>query len=168
MDKLSIYKKPLYEARKITDLKDMIHSSCEIYADTAAFLVKKEGAYSPITYKQYMEDINALGTKLTDMGLKGARIAVVGEASYRWAVTYLAVLCGVGVIVPLDKELPQEEMENLIDIADVKMIIYSPKVKTITDDINVQYKIPMDEAFDKLVEEGRELLAQMGAPFARN
>ena len=158
MDKLSIYKKPLYEARKITDLKDMIRSSCEIYSDTAAFLVKKDGAYSPITYKQYMEDINALGTKLTDMGLKGERIAVVGEASYRWAVTYLAVLCGVGVIVPLDKELPQEEMENLIDIADVKMIIYSPKVKTITDDINVQYKIPMDETFDKLVEEGRELL----------
>ncbi len=158
MDNLSIYKKPLYEARKITDLRDMIRSSCEIYADTVAFLVKKDGVYSPIKYKQYMEDINALGTKLIDMGLKGARIAVVGEASYSWAVTYLAVVCGVGVVVPLDKELPQEEMENLIDIADVKMIIYSPNVKTITDDVKVQYKVPMGEEFDKLVEEGRELL----------
>ncbi len=158
MDNLSIYKKPLYEARKIKDLKDMVQSSCELYADTAAFLVKKDGVYSPVTYRQYMDDINALGTKLIDMGLKNEKIAVVGEASYSWALTYLAVVCGVGVVVPLDKELPEEEMKNLIEIADLKMIVYSPKVKTITDDINVQYKIPMGEALDKLVEEGRELV----------
>ncbi len=158
MENLAIYKKPLYEARKIKDLRDMISGSCEMFADKTAFLSKVDGKYAPTTFKQYWEDIKALGTKLTDMGLKGEKIAVVGEASYRWALTYLAVVCGVGVIVPLDKELPQEEMINLIDVANVKMIIYSPKVKAITDDVKVEYKIPMGEEFDKLVEEGRELL----------
>ncbi len=153
-----IYKKPLYETHEITDLRDMIRKSSEMYAEKAAFLVKKDGQYSPISYMQYMADINALGTKLIDMGLKGEKIAVIGETSYGWYLSYLAVVCGVGVVVPLDKELPKEEIDNLIKVADVKAIIYSPKVKTIDDTIDVPHKIKMGEELDTLVAEGKELL----------
>lgn len=153
-----IYKKPLYKVRPITDLRDMIRGSAELYGDKAAFYEKRDGEYQPISYNKYWSDIQALGTKLTDMGLRGERIAVVGEASYNWCLTYLAVLCGVGVIVPLDKELPKEELKNLIDIANVKMIVYSEKVKTIDEDIKVEHKIKMGPQLDELVEEGRVLL----------
>ncbi len=155
-----IYKKPLYETHEITDLRDMIRKSSEMYAERNAFLVKRNGKYEPVTYMQYMADINALGTKLVDMGLKGEKIAVVGEASYAWAVTYLAVVCGVGVIVPLDKELPKEEIDNLINIANVKMIIHSPKVKTIDKDTKVDYKVSMGEELDALIEDGKRLLKE--------
>lgn len=155
-----IYKKPLYETHEITDLRDMIRKSSEMFAERNAFLVKKNGKYEPVTYMQYMADINALGTKLVDMGLKGEKIAVIGEASYSWAVTYLAVVCGVGVIVPLDKELPKEEIDNLISIANVKMIIHSPKVKTIDKDTKVDYKISMGEELDALIEDGKRLLKE--------
>ena len=158
MSDYGIYKYPLYETRPIKDLRDMLRGSCEIYADKAAFYEKHDGEYKAIKYKQYLEDVNALGTKLMDMGLKGERIAVIGEASYNWAVSYMAVVCGVGVIVPLDKELPKEEIINLINVSGVKMIIYSPKVKTIDDDIKVQYKVPMGPELDALMEEGRVLL----------
>lgn len=155
-----IYKKPLYQTHEITDLRDMIRKSSEMFAERNAFLVKKNGKYEPVTYMQYMADINALGTKLVDMGLKGEKIAVIGEASYSWAVTYLAVVCGVGVIVPLDKELPKEELDNLINIANVKMIIHSPKVKTIDKDTKVDYKISMGEELDALIEDGKRLLKE--------
>ena len=158
MSDYGIYKYPLYETRPIKDLRDMLRGSCEIYADKAAFYEKHDGEYKAIKYKQYLKDVNALGTKLMDMGLKGERIAVIGEASYNWAVSYMAVVCGVGVIVPLDKELPKEEIINLINVSGVKMIIYSPKVKTIDDDIKVQYKVPMGPELDALMEEGRVLL----------
>ena len=158
MSDYGIYKYPLYETRPIKDLRDMLRGSCEIYADKAAFYEKHDGVYKEIKYKQYLKDVNALGTKLMDMGLKGERIAVIGEASYNWAVSYMAVVCGVGVIVPLDKELPKEEIINLINVSGVKMIIYSPKVKTIDDDIKVQYKVPMGPELDALMEEGRVLL----------
>ncbi len=153
-----IYKKPLYENREIKDLREMIKGSCELYGEKTAFLSKVDGEYQPISYNKYMADINALGTKLMDMGLKGQRIAVIGEASYSWAVTYLAVLCGVGIIVPIDKELPEEEMHNLISIADVKMVVYSKKVEKIASNLNVEHKVPMGPEFDALVEEGRVLL----------
>lgn len=160
-----IYKKPLYETHEITDLRDMIRKSSEMYAERNAFLVKKNGKYEPITYMQYMADINALGTKLVNMGLKGEKIAVIGEASYAWAVTYLAVVCGVGVIVPLDKELPKEEIDNLINIANVKMIIHSPKVKTIDKDTKVDYKVCMGEELDALIEDGKRLLKEGNRDF---
>ncbi len=160
-----IYKKPLYETHEITDLRDMIRKSSEMYAERSAFLVKKNGKYEPVTYMQYMADINALGTKLVDMGLKGEKIAVIGEASYSWAVTYLAVVCGVGVIVPLDKELPKEEIDNLINIANVKMIIHSPKVKTIDKDTKVDYKVCMGEELDALIEDGKRLLKEGNREF---
>ncbi len=159
MNEYGIYKYPLYETRPIKDLRDMLRSSCKLYGDRTAFLEKKDGEYKPTTYNKYLEDVNALGTKLTDMGLKGERIAVIGEASYSWALSYMAVVCGVGVVVPLDKELPKEELLNLINIANVKMIIYSPKVKTIDDDVKVDYKIAFGEQLDELVEEGRVLLS---------
>ncbi len=158
MSDYGIYKKPLYETRPITDVRDMLRSSCEIYSEKTLFLEKKDGEYAPTTYKQYLSDVNALGTKLIDMGLKGQKIAVVGPACYHWALSYMAVLCGVGVIVPLDKELPKEEIVNLIEVADVKMIIYSDKVKTIDDDIKVEHKVKMGMELEALVEEGRVLL----------
>ena len=153
-----IYKKPLYYVRPITDLRDMVKGSAELYGEKAAFMEKRDGKYQPISYNQYWEDIKAFGTKIKDMGLAGERIAVIGEASYHWALTYLTVLCGGDVIVPLDKELPKEELKNLIEIANVKMIVYSEKVKTIDDDIEVEHKVKMGAELEALVEEGRVLL----------
>ena len=51
---------------------------------------------------------------LKKLNLKDEKIAVIGENSYRWYVTYMAVVCGVGIIVPLDKELPANEILNLL------------------------------------------------------
>ena len=153
-----VYKKPLNKVRPITDLRDMVRGSSEIYGDSTAFLEKRDGVYQPISFNRFWEDIKALGTKLMDMGLHGQKIAVVGEASYNWAVTYLAVVCGVGVIVPLDKELPKEELINLINIAGVKMIVHSPKVKSIDEDVHVEHKVQMGPQLEALIEEGRVLL----------
>ena len=80
------YKNVLYKTRYINDLRDMIYSSAEIFGSKPAFLVKDVpgGKYRPITYIQLKEDINDLGTRLIDMELKGKKIAVIGENSYKW------------------------------------------------------------------------------------
>lgn len=119
-----------YEQRKkrqIRDIRDMVLSSVEIYKDKPAFWVKqkdKEG-YQPISYNRLKEDMNALGTALIDLGLKGKRIAVIGENRYEWAVSYLAVVAGTGIVVPIDKELPPNEITGLVKRAEVEAIIFS-------------------------------------------
>ncbi|MCI8630987.1 MAG: AMP-binding protein, partial [Firmicutes bacterium] len=121
------------DSRPITDIKDMIESSCEKYAENTAFWVKdkKGGEYRPIKYKEALADINGLGTALIAAGFKGRHISVIGENSYKWAVSYLAVVCGTGVVVPLDKELSADELKNIIKQAEVSCVIFDGKYEEI-------------------------------------
>ena len=144
--------KPLYDGRQITDLKDMITSSVELFHDHAAYLVKdkKQGKFVPITYGKVGEDRIALGTKMLDLGLKGEKVAVIGPTSYYWLLTYFTVVTGVGVIVPMDKNLPQGELLGLLERSGATAIVYDEKCrKTIeplmsSEDTNIRYFISMD------------------------
>jgi long-chain acyl-CoA synthetase len=128
-DKYVMYK----DIRPIIDLKHMLISSVELYGDNVAFHVKDKvrGPYRGVTYKETKTDVDALGTALISMGLKGKAISIIGENRYEWAISYLAAICGVGVVVPLDKELGASELEQLVKEADVECIIYSQKFEKI-------------------------------------
>lgn len=169
------YKDTLYEFRYINDLKEMIDSAAELYVDEPAFMVKdvRGGEYRKISFKHFKADIDALGTKFIEMGLKDKKIAVIGENSYKWVVTYMATVNGTGVIVPLDKELPVKEIHHLLERAGVDAIVHSKKLtKNVKEAIEgiqgIQYRIAMDEpehsdealSFDRLIEAGQELLNQ--------
>ena len=117
------------KSRPVTDLKNMLETSAELYSDNIAFLQKfdKNEPFTPIKYHQVLNDVNALGTALIALGMKGGRIAVIGENCYQWAISYLAAACGTGVIVPLDKELNAEELKKQIIRADVSCVIFDAK-----------------------------------------
>ncbi|MDY3238667.1 MAG: AMP-binding protein [Anaerovoracaceae bacterium] len=124
-DKYVVYK----ESRPITDLKQMLETSTAMYADNTAFMQRfeKNKPYESITYRQAMEDINGLGTALMMHGLSGKRIAVIGENCYQWATSYLAVVCGTGIVVPLDKELGAAELKQLVIEAEVSAVLFTKK-----------------------------------------
>ena len=90
------------ESRPITDIKHMIETSAELYGDNTAFMQKdrNDSPYRKITYREMLEDVNDLRTALIAKGLKGKRIAVIGENCYQWTVSYLAAVCGTGIVVP--------------------------------------------------------------------
>ena len=109
-------RRPIYKYMEFTDLKDMLKKSGEMYGDRPAYVFKtdKPGEFKQITHKEFRDDIDALGTKLIEMGLKDKRIAVISDNRYEWGLAYLAVSAGTGVIVPLDKALPENEIKSLI------------------------------------------------------
>ena len=163
---------PYYDVRELHNLKQLVNDSCKIYKDRVAYYVKKGTPnYTTIKYGQVKQDIDALGTALINLGLKDKKIAVIGENRYEWAMSYLAVINGTGIVVPLDKQLPLREIENCVNRAKVSAIIYSDKVKDAIADIKekcdfVEYFIGMDKqeddgkylSFDKLLEKGYELV----------
>ena len=106
------------DIREMVTLKDMLAGSVELYADRPAFWVKEKrgAAYRPISYALLQHDVNALGTKLSAMGLAGKPVAVMGQNCYEWIATYLAVINGIGVVVPIDKELTGPEVGNLMEM----------------------------------------------------
>jgi long-chain acyl-CoA synthetase len=142
---------PLYEVRQIETLKDMLNSSAELFSNETAFLIKTEegGPYKPVTYTQFRDDVNALGTALIDLGLSGRRIAIISENRYEWAVAYLAAVNGTGVVVPLDKELPVSEIKSLLLRSKADAVFYSKAkkedVESIAEEIpGLKYLISMD------------------------
>ena len=159
---------------KFTDLKDMLKQSGEAYGDRPAYMFKTEkaGEFRTITHKEFRDEINALGTALIKMGLKDKRIAVISENRYEWELAYLSVVTGTGVVVPLDKALPDNELESLILRSQVEAIFYSSKYDKIMNELrekkntNLQYFISMDLEENTngiysqkvLVEKGKKLV----------
>ena len=117
----------LYEYIEISDLKDMLEKSGELYGENIAYKIKDDDKYITFTHKEVRKMINGLGTALINMGLKGKRIAVIGENRYEWEIAYLAIATGTGVVVPLDKSLPENELRNLIERSGVEAIFYTQK-----------------------------------------
>lgn len=126
------------EVTEITDIKDMLNKTRKLYENNPAYKVKiGEGEYFTISHGEVRDMVNYLGTALIDLGLKGKRIAVIGENRYEWCLAYLSVVCGVGVVVPLDKALPSNELESLIERSDVEAIFYSDKYEDILKEIKI-------------------------------
>ncbi len=163
--------KPFYEVRHINDLKDLLAQSVKLYGDRPAFEVKRgKKEHFEITYKQYQSEINALGTALVDMGLKGEKIAVSGDNCYEWCVSYMATVNGVGVVVPIDKELLFDDINSILNVSDVKLIICDKKLAAkllerkgeLKEDLTIVYFRESDcdgeLTVEKLIAKGNELI----------
>lgn len=166
---------------KFENLKEMIKNSAEKFGEEPAFLRDGKGLEDSkkVTYKEFYHEINSLGTALVEMGLKGKRIAVIGENRYEWELSYLAVATGTGIIVPLDKALPENEIESLIIRSEVEAIFYSSKYDECMAKIQkkgntkLKYFISMDlekNDFNKyslkeITEKGKELLEKGNREF---
>ena len=162
-------------SRPITDLKHMLNTSVELYGDNVAFRQRfeKDKPFREITYREALDTVNGLGTALIAHGLKGKRISVIGENCYQWATSYLAAVCGTGIVVPLDKELSSEELKQLVIEADVSAVLFAKKYEKMfkemmaSGDTGLEMLVnfsPADEcgegvfSWESLVEEGKKLV----------
>lgn len=116
-----------YPSQKIHDLREMLEKSCSTYPQKPLFYQKEEGEYKAHSYQEFYNDVNSLGVALMRRGLMGKRIVILGENSYVWCVAYMATVCGLGAVVPVDKELPAEELTNIAKVASAGAVIYSEK-----------------------------------------
>ena len=128
---------------KFKDLKDMLRHVEENYGDRTAYILQEKEGKREITHRQFRKDVNSLGTAFIEMGLKDKRIAIIGENRYEWEVAYLAVAAGTGVVVPLDKALPENEIESLIIRSEVEAIVYSSISNFAPDIHNVFRSFPL-------------------------
>jgi len=166
------YGSKLYPVREIKTLKEMLDTGATLFKDKPAFLAKakKGGIYQELTHRQLKTDVDALGTKLIEMGLLGEKIAIIGDNSYQWITSYFAVVNGVGIVVPLDKELSPAEIYNLIETVSCKAVFYTSNFESIFKEYDIPFKFKMEVYSEKdapeseiswryLVNEGRKLLS---------
>lgn len=154
LEKKNLKKKretPYEDMTHYKTVKEFFLNSAENYPNEDCILEKPDHKtpYKITTYKEFKEDVLGLGTALTNvLNLKNKRVIIIGETQYGWYVSYMAMLCGVGIAVPTDRELPLNELENIVKRSRASAIIYSPKkaedIKKIKEDIpEVEYFIEM-------------------------
>ena len=165
-----------HEMGKIQDFRQLLDRAVEKYGDKIAFEYKKDSTdkNSEVivkTFNQYKKDAKKLSTILLNMGLEGKRIAVIGNNSYKWCVTYISVVTADMVIVPLDKALPDTEIKSLIKRSKADAVVFDKKYVEVFEEIrnekesNLQYYICMDDIenpniikYSELMQKGEELL----------
>ncbi len=172
--------KRIYDTMKITDLKDMLNKTKKLYGNNIAYKIRIEnGKYKIFTHKEVRDMVDALGTALINLGLKNKRIAVIGENRYEWEIAYLSVVCGTGIVVPLDKSLPENELESVIQRSEVEAIFYTNKHAEEIERIRYSHKnklkhlISMETnehkegiySLSELIKSGEKLIAQGNKEF---
>lgn len=150
---------PYEDMTNYKTVKEFFLNSVEKYPEEDCILEKPDHKepYKITTYKEFKEDVFGLGTALTNLlHLKDKKVIIIGETQYGWYVSYMAMLCGAGIAVPTDKELPDNELENIVKRSKASAIIYSPKkvesIRRIKENIQeIEYFIEMKS--DKPLEE---------------
>lgn len=159
----------VYEPRIVKNYREMIEYSIKNYADKIAYKYKKNGnlknvEYEEKTYEQAGKDIKALATELLNKRLEHKKIILIGNNRYEWCISYLAITTGNMIVVPLDKSLPDNEIENLVTRSEAEVAIFDKKyievMKKLKNDadVNLQMLICMDNVKDKEIEKFSDLL----------
>ena len=116
----------------IRELWDM---SVSKYADLPAvrWLNKKEIVER--SYKELGDKIVAIRKGLFANYYTGKHLALIGTSSVEWIETYLAITTGQNIAVPLDANLPKDELIELLNRSDSEALFISPKLKNIIEDV---------------------------------
>lgn len=169
-------KNKYYEETHYKTVKEIFKRSIEKYKNNIYILERPnhdhKAKFEEFTYERFGNDAINLGTGLMKyLNLTNERIIIIGENTYYWYVSYFSILCGVGIAVPVDKELPNNEIENVIKRSHAAAVIYSKKKKDAIDKIKdnlpmVNYFIEMnsddgvqgrDVGIEHVIAEGKKL-----------
>lgn len=173
-----------YETTDFKTIKEIFEMAREKYSNNIFMLEKfnPKEEFTKITYKEFTDDVIALGTALRNKyNLADERVVIIGENTYNWYVSYMAMLCGVGIAVPVDKELPTNEIENVINRSRATAVIYSTKKKDVIKKVEdklpiVKYFIQMNSddelegrevGFNTIVKQGKEMIEKGDDSFSK-
>ena len=165
-----------YDATAYATIQEVFYRSIKLYGSKEFILEKfdPKGKYTEISYEQFGKDVIGFGTALTrKLDLEEMpRVLIISETTYEWYVSYMTMLCGKGIAIPTDKELPDNELENVVRRSRADVIIYSEKkaeaIKKIMDKVpEVKYFVKMyseegingkNVGMKYLVDEGKALV----------
>lgn len=157
------------EVQNVESIRDLMKKATEQDGSKIAFMYKDGKNDVSVTYERFQEDTIAIGTALADMDMGDKHIACIGDNSYKWLTVYLSVLKSNGVFVPIDKELPIEDIINVLKSSDSEILFYAEKYEKYTERIlrevpNIKFLIGFarkDESnnvlsYDRVIEDGRK------------
>ncbi len=160
-----------YLVDPVVSIRQMLEKAKDEAGDWDAYQYKiNENEIKHVTFNEFYQDTEDLGASLCNLGLGNTHIACVGDNSYPWIVAYLTVLKSAGVFVPIDKELPEEDMFRIINDSDSTAIFFASRFENAIlsnkDKLpNIKHFISLDReesndeclSMSQLINEGKNL-----------
>ncbi len=155
----------VYDVKQIKNFRELLDTSVEEYGDKEAFVLKENDGVRQVTYTEFKNDVRAVAAYLRSAVPDGGKVALVGANGYGWALGYLAVTCGVGVVVPIDKEMKKDDVSGIISNAEADAMIC---VKGCRPEL-LQCDVPIIDMTDtdSVLAKGYELLKESD-PYAEH
>ncbi len=146
---------PLYNVPQIKSIQDLLLRSAKEFKDKIALEDLTDYPISKLTYAQLYDNVIKFGKALIEIGIKERdHIAVIGDNRVQWGITYLSAMCFNLVIVPIDKNLNQNEILNILHESDTKAVVFSEAFEHLFADkkyslLHLKYYIGMDILSDR-------------------
>ena len=118
---------PIYKTTFIDDMRSLVEEAAQNFSDSTAISYKEnywDKEVRKVTFNQWRDDVRNLGTALIAKGLREETIAIVGENSYGWCCSFFGVMAIGSVTVPVDKELPLEDINGIVTTTGCKALIF--------------------------------------------
>ncbi|MBQ9941711.1 MAG: AMP-binding protein [Christensenellaceae bacterium] len=116
---------PFNPTEECRDFRHLLARSAKLYPSHTAFCEKRGRETVSVSYAEFWQQTQALGTAFLEAGFAGCRVGLVGENSIDWIRAYFALTCIGSVVVPLDKDLSEEEMTGLLKNVQAAAVIHS-------------------------------------------
>ena len=147
---------PYNDIVKISSIKEIMELAAKEAGDKAAYKIPDKNSYKSVTFREFNDTVDFIGTALKSRGLTTGHIAIVGKNSYEWLTAYLTVLKSAGVVVPIDKELPFTDISNILINSDSEVLFYADEFEK--DLLTAEFpKIKYFIGFDREEDDGRFL-----------
>ncbi len=139
----------------LNNIRDIIRNGAKEYGDRPALYYRRNKEECRFTFNEYNNNMNCLGTAFAALGLMGSHIAVIGDTCPEYLVTYHATVNGGGVIIPLDRELSNDEIVNFLNLSEAKAIIYTENFNNLL--IKFENKLPNIKYFIPIIHESENM-----------
>ena len=135
--------------KNISTLYDIVKTGAEVFGEKTIYKYKENKEVKEISYSDFFETINHLGTAFSTLSIAGKHIAIIGDTHPMWVATFYATVCGGSVAVPLDKEITEEQIVNFLNLSEAVAVIYTSRFNKILtahkDELpGIQYFIPIN------------------------
>ncbi len=171
------------KVKEFENVKDIIYDTVEQHKNNISYVIKHKNenqiTYENITYQKLLEQINALGTKMYDLGYKEKRIAIVGRNRYEWVITHISNLLGGMLSIPLDKELQVDELESCLMRSKAEILVFDEKYIENIEEIKKRGNTKLENyicmskkegymSVGELIKEGEQLIKQGKKEYIEN
>ncbi|MXZ13492.1 MAG: long-chain fatty acid--CoA ligase [Candidatus Dadabacteria bacterium] len=152
---------------QIATIQNMLERKSSLYADKIAYSIRKNDlSVSSLTFSEVFTLFTQFSAHLMSLGLKRREhVAIVGENSPQWAISYFAVIWAGAIVVPLDARARTEHIKQVLVLSDSRFLIASAGfTEALSNTGTVEHIIPMDEALEVRSHTEKTVLAEKLEP----